>query len=183
MPESERGPSARTSIDLIRRMWDHVFDADARIARAVHSAFSASDAATDADLQGAMRELAHIVGAEETWLARIEGRSARLAVWPEIPLEALTGELERVHTGYRTLLDSLTDNDLVQPVKYTNSAGQEFTNGRDDILMHAALHSQYHRGKVNQLLRRSGALVAPVDFIAFVRGAPAAVTRVSTGDP
>ena len=154
-----------------------------RIARAVLSAVSGSDAEAGADRPDAMRELAHIVGAEETWLARIEGRKARLAVWPDIPHESIAAELERVHAGYRALLASLVDTDLSQPVHYTNSAGREFTNDMDDILMHAALHSQYHRGKVNQLLRLSGADVAPVDFIAFVRGAPAAVTRPPTGNP
>jgi hypothetical protein len=38
------------------------------------------------------------------------------------------------------------------------------------------LHGQYHRGKVNLLLRQEGEQPAPTDYIAFVRGVPAAVT-------
>jgi uncharacterized damage-inducible protein DinB len=39
------------------------------------------------------------------------------------------------------------------------------------------LHGQYHRGKINLLLRQAGLAPAPVDFISFVRGVPAATTR------
>jgi hypothetical protein len=40
------------------------------------------------------------------------------------------------------------------------------------------LHGQYHRGKINLLLRQSGAEPAPADYISYVRGVPAAVTPV-----
>jgi uncharacterized damage-inducible protein DinB len=38
------------------------------------------------------------------------------------------------------------------------------------------LHGQYHRGKINVLLRQSGAEPVLVDYIGYVRGAAAAVT-------
>lgn len=49
-----------------------------------------------------------------------------------------------------------------------------FTNATGDILLHVVLHAQYHRGKVNLLLRQTGGEAAPADFIAFMRGVPAA---------
>ena len=39
------------------------------------------------------------------------------------------------------------------------------------------VHGQYHRGKVNLLLRQEGMSPVPGDFIAYVRGAPAATSR------
>lgn len=36
------------------------------------------------------------------------------------------------------------------------------------------MHGQYHRGKVNLLLRQADRTPAPTDYIAFVRGVPAA---------
>jgi len=62
-------------------------------------------------------------------------------------------------------------------VTYTNSAKREFSTALGDILVHVALHGQYHRGKVNLLLRENGLEPVPADFIAFVRGAPAATQR------
>jgi uncharacterized damage-inducible protein DinB len=41
-------------------------------------------------------------------------------------------------------------------------------------LLHVFLHSAYHRGQVSLMVRRSGGVPAPTDFIAFVRGAPTA---------
>ena len=47
-------------------------------------------------------------------------------------------------------------------------------------MMHVALHGQYHRGKVNLLLRQEGLPPVPPDFIAWVRGVPAATTQPSS---
>ena len=63
------------------------------------------------------------------------------------------------------------------PVAYTTSAGKSFANTVKDILLHVAMHAQYHRGKINLLLRQAGLEPAPADYIAFIRGAPAARTR------
>ncbi|MFQ5740386.1 MAG: DinB family protein [Acidobacteriota bacterium] len=41
---------------------------------------------------------------------------------------------------------------------------------------------QYHRGKVNLLLRQAGHAPAATDFIAFVRGAPAATEATARRD-
>ena len=41
------------------------------------------------------------------------------------------------------------------------------------------LHGAYHRGQIALLLREGGAEPAPTDYIAFVRGAPAATRTPS----
>ncbi|MGH7634662.1 MAG: DinB family protein, partial [Gemmatimonadaceae bacterium] len=124
----------------------------------------------------AVRELAHVMGAAETWLSRIQRRPARVAIWPSLSLAELATLGPTVHGSYAAYLDTLTDAGLAEPVAYVNSAGLSFTNTVMDILLHAALHGQYHRGKVNLLLRQTGAKPVPVDFIAFQRGVPAART-------
>jgi uncharacterized damage-inducible protein DinB len=78
--------------------------------------------------------------------------------------------------GYKRILDAATESSLDEPVDYTNSAGQRFNTPLVDILLQVALHGQYHRGKVNLLLRQAGSEPAPTDFISFARGVPAAVT-------
>ena len=136
---------------------------------------SALGAATPAP-PDALREYAHVVGATETWLSRIQRRPARVAIWPSLSLPELAAFAPTMHEGYAAYLGTLTDAGLEQPVTYVNSAGLRFTNTVVDILMHVALHGQYHRGKVNLLLRQAGAEPALVDFIAFQRGVPAART-------
>ena len=154
-------------LDHLRRLWEHVFWADERLREAI-------EAPGPPLPPEALREYAHLLGAEETWLARLEQRPPRAAVWPS-PAE--TGALaERIHAGYRAYLAALDVAALVVPVPYTNSAGRTFANTPADILLHTALHGQYHRGRINLLLRQAGRDPAPVDYIAFVRGAPAATS-------
>ena len=63
-------------------------------------------------------------------------------------------------------------------VEYTNSAGQTFRTPVANFLQHVSLHGQCHRGKIDLLLRQSG-YIAPMDFIAYVHGVPATVTRLA----
>jgi uncharacterized damage-inducible protein DinB len=126
----------------------------------------------------AAREFAHVLGSEEAWLARLESRAPRAAIWPDITLAELMQLALDVQVGYARHLDTLTEADLHRVVPYTNSAGIHFETSVRDILHHVFLHAQYHRGKVNLLLRQAGLSPAPVDYIGFIRGFPAAVTRV-----
>lgn len=152
----------------IRRLWDHRVWADEAL-------FGGLRASPDA---AARREYGHVLGAEETWLARLEQRRPLVPVWPEVmSLVELDALRARVAPAYGDYLRGLTPTSLGEMVTYANSAGARFTTGVGDILLHVALHGQYHRGKVNLMLRQAGHDPVPVDFIAFVRGAPAAVTE------
>jgi uncharacterized damage-inducible protein DinB len=72
---------------------------------------------------------------------------------------------------------ALTDAGLSRTISYTNSAGSAFSNSVQDILRHVLMHAQYHRGKVNLLLKQSGLMPASVDYIFFLRESPGIDTR------
>lgn len=167
------------TLDTITALWEHSFWADARLLEALEaSADARGTAGAHAGAEAeALREHAHVLGAEETWLARIEGRTPGAPVWPDATLEAVRTLSEATERAFRAYLRDLTEEGLGTSVTYRNSAGDEFTNTVADILLHVALHGQYHRGKVNLLLRQGGHEPAPVDYIAYVRGAAAATTR------
>jgi uncharacterized damage-inducible protein DinB len=159
----------------IRRLRDHLAWADERLLTAL--------AAGSPPPVEAVREYAHILGADEVWLARLEQRTAATPVWPDPDLAQLRTLAGELHAGYSRYLAGLDEADLQRDVAYRNSAGQSFHTPVQDILLHVALHAQYHRGKVNLLLREAGLAPVPTDYIAFVRGAPAAVTPVSQDRP
>ena len=152
-------------LTAIRRLWAHMAWADESLLRAVEAGAPSPDL---------VREYAHILGADEIWLARLERRASRTPVWPTVTSGELSGLAAMVHEGYRTYLNTLDDEALDQVIGYTNTAGKFFENPVRDILLHAALHAQYHRGKVNLLLRQEGLEPAPTDYIVFLRSVPPA---------
>ena len=158
------------SLPLIRRLFDHAAWADAELRRALE--------ATDAPAADALREYAHVLGADEVWLARLEGRASDLKVWPDVSVAEFAEWGARIADGYRGYLARIDESELTRVVKYTTSSGMALETAVVDILAHVALHAQYHRGKINLLLRQSGGEPAPTDFIHFARGVPAARTAV-----
>lgn len=158
---------ALDDLQLLHRLWAHSTWADAGL-------FEALNVAPTQD--GAWREYAHVLGAEAVWLARLEGRPAPVAVWPTLSPEEAGSLRAQVATGYDTYLGGSTEASLARVVRYSNSTGQVFSTLIADVLLHVALHGQYHRGKINLLLREGGAEPVPVDYIGFVRGVPGAVS-------
>jgi uncharacterized damage-inducible protein DinB len=152
----------------IARRFEHMVWADSTLAAALNSPSVPTDA---------IREFAHVAGVEEVWLARIEHRPSSVSVWPDIGVDLSASLAARTAVSLHQLIARCTDAMLDAPVRYTNTAGKTFATPLGDILLHVAMHGQYHRGKVNVLLRQNGIEPAPVDFIAFVRGVPAATTR------
>jgi uncharacterized damage-inducible protein DinB len=158
-----------SDLEQLRRLWEHAAWADLRLLDALQAAPEPPPAA--------IREYAHVLGAAEVWLARLEQREPRAAVWPEATLADAAALGDAVRAGYARYLAQLAADDLPRAVAYTNSAGQHFATAAGDILLQVALHGQYHRGKVNLLLRQAGLEPAPADYISFVRGVPAATER------
>lgn len=158
------------------RLADHALWADRQLLEALTKRRDGEQhtAESESAIAEALREEAHVIGSLETWLSRLEGRRPRLDVWPSVDLSTLERLVVRTHADLRGYFESPASADLGASITYVNSAGNSFSNTVGDILTHAFLHAQYHRGKVNLLLRKANLQPAPVDFIAFVRGTPAA---------
>jgi uncharacterized damage-inducible protein DinB len=124
----------------------------------------------------ALELYAHVLGTEHTWISRILERPARVKIWPELTIpEAAALSVENA-SALRMLLESLSAEQLQGKVVYTNSAGLTFESTVEDMLLQVVLHGCYHRGQVALLVRGAGGEPSPTDYIAFVRGVPAAVT-------
>ncbi|MGD0483815.1 MAG: DinB family protein [Gemmatimonadales bacterium] len=121
---------------------------------------------------------AHLVASEHVWLARLTGVPPRMPVWPALTIEDCAELAAENHREYAEYLLRIESADLDRGMAYTNSAGQLFTSTVEDILLHVCLHGTYHRGQIALLLRQGGDAPEPTDYIAYIRGAPAA-----TGGP
>jgi uncharacterized damage-inducible protein DinB len=157
----------------IQRLWKHCLWADELLFTAVRLAPERTDV---------WREYAHILAVEEVWLARLQDRPPAVGVWPVLSSDEIGALRQGVATACTAYVDGLTPDSLSERVSYVNSDGATFENTIEEILLQVLLHGQYHRGKVNLLLRQNGCAPAPLDYIAFVRGSPAAVTAVDSDD-
>jgi uncharacterized damage-inducible protein DinB len=158
---------------MLRRLFDHLAWADANARDALRAM-----PASSAEAKRATELLAHVAAAEHVWLARLLSRPAEHPVWPALDLDASAALAARTADELRQYVASLGPDDLARQVAYTNSAGRRFRGRVEDILVHVAMHGAYHRGQIALLTRAGGAEPASTDYIAFIRGAPAA-TRTS----
>jgi uncharacterized damage-inducible protein DinB len=155
-------------LEQLKRLMEHADWANAQLVAALSRQPVADDV---------IELFAHVLGAEEVWLSRLEGRKATLAVWPALSVAQLAGTAASTALGWRAYMGRLTPNDMGREVSYVNSAGQAFTSTIADIITHVAMHGSYHRGQVSLRVRRDGGTPTPTDFIAFVRGSPAATRQ------
>ena len=93
--------------------------------------------------------MAHIIGAERLWLARLRQEPSAMPVWPELDLDACAAELAgpRRATGCGAWRRS-TRKGSDDGVAYRNSKGEFWTSTVADILTHVLLHAPYHRGQI-----------------------------------
>ena len=154
--------------DHLRKLVDHLEWADAAALEALRTS-NGSD-------ERALTIYSHVLGAEAVWLARLAGRASDVPVWPVLSLEQAASLAARNAAELGTVVSSLGPEDPGREIDYRTSDGRAFRSTIEDILLHVALHGSYHRGQIALLIRGGGGEPAPTDFIAFVRGAPAART-------
>ena len=159
------------ALGMIRRMCEHCAWVDDLLLGALEAATPAPPLA--------WREYAHVLGAESVWLDRLRRRRQRYAVWPELSLAEAASLAASLRTEYAEYVARLTDDALDERIPYVNSAGQSFVTPAGDMLLQMFLHGQYHRGKINLMLRQDGLPPVPTDYITWARGVPAATTDLS----
>lgn len=125
----------------------------------------------------ALEIYAHVLGAEHVWLARLRQERPLHPVWPALTLDECAALADETHRGLVDFVSSLSTADLAREIAYTNSAGASFRSQIDDVLTQVVTHGCYHRGQVALLVREAGDEPRPTDYIAFVRGAPAATRQ------
>jgi uncharacterized damage-inducible protein DinB len=148
-------------LETIRSMFTHLHWANQRILETLHNG---------EEIKQAANLFSHILHAENVWYTRLKGAdSFHLPIWAEVSLESCVEMVNQNHDNYGEFLLALSNSDLDKLVSYKNSKGTEFHNTIREILTHVALHGQYHRGQINQLLRAADLEPINVDFITFKR--------------
>ena len=116
-----------------------------------------------------LRYLGHILAAEWLWLERLGQPKKAPAVWPETSLDQCEAQLADLRGTWQHYLGALTPETLAEPITYTNTKGEAWSNTIEDVLLHVVMHSGYHRGQIAADLRASGHTPAYTDYIQAVR--------------
>jgi uncharacterized damage-inducible protein DinB len=146
---------------MLPRLLDHLIWADRRTAESLTTLD-----AVPADL---LSIWCHLLAAEATWLARLEGVAPTVAVWPTLTLAECTALAERNHEAFARYAQELDGAHRGRRVTYRNSRGDEFANTVEEILHHVALHGMYHRGQIARAVRDGGGTPLATDLIAYLR--------------
>ena len=154
------------SVEYFTKLFDHMEWADRRALASLRA--MPNPPPTTVEL------FAHILGAERVWLSRIEGSQSPIAVWPKLTLDESERILDENAKGFRRVLSNLPSAGLQKPIAYKNSAGDQFTSTIEDMLTQVITHGSYHRGQIAAQVRAAGGTPNPTDYIAYIRGAPAA---------
>ena len=153
-------------MEHLSRLVEHLAWADHRVLEALRT--------TEPAEPRSLELFGHVLAAEHVWLSRLIGRDPALPVWPALTLADCARIAADNAAQLRQFVATLGPRDLERPVTYTNSAEQQFSTGIHDILLHVALHGAYHRGQIATALRGSDRVPASTDYIAYIRGVPAA---------
>lgn len=157
------------SVEYFTKLLDHMEWADKRALASLRSMSNAPPQAVEL--------MAHVLGAECVWLSRIEGKASPIPVWPKLTLAEADRVLAENAGGYKRVLSELPSDGLQRPITYKTSAGDQFTSTIEDILTQVVTHGSYHRGQIAAQVRVSGGNPNPTDYIAYIRGAPAATRQ------
>ena len=115
------------------------------------------------------RVMAHIIGAQNVWLSRIEGTDSALAVWPALDVGDMRAALDDVASRWMRFLESADDALLSREIEYTNSRGDRFRSTVYDIAHQVVTHGAHHRGQINARLREAGHSAPWTDYIQASR--------------
>lgn len=157
-------------LDALRDLYAHQSWADAL-------QWTALSAAPEALRSEEMKDrLVHLHGAQRIWLARWKGGSVPFPSAAQFPtLEELQKFAQETHRSLAEFLAGLDEPALAATVSYTDIKGNPHAQPLGGLMLHVALHSQYHRGQNASLLKRLGHPAPPTDFVQWLRaGKPAA---------
>ena len=147
--------------------WKRLFAYDAWANR---ETLASLRAAGEGAPERARKRLAHVVGAQRLWLARIESAGGEPpAVWPDLTLDEIGAAIGDLGARWSLLVTGLDEIELARTVTYVNSKGEPWSSAVGDVLMQVVLHGGQHRGQIASDLRDAGLTPPYTDYIEAIR--------------
>ncbi len=115
--------------------------------------------------------LAHIMGAQKTWLTRWQGESPT-ALPPTSAyqdLDQLAAESDAVHSDLEAFIRGLEPERLNSTITYKTTKGEQHTEPLLLLILHVFNHSTEHRSQVAAMCTMAGHDTGPQDLIHYMR--------------
>jgi len=114
--------------------------------------------------------MAHLLVAQQVWFGRCVDKPAQIVtLWPDWKADTFEQIILDNHQQWLTYVDSLSDNDFTQSIRYKNLQGDTFETKLFDILTHLVNHGTHHRAQAGQHLKLAGTDLPGTDYILFTR--------------
>lgn len=116
------------------------------------------------------KTIEHIWGAETIWLSRLNGAS--LTSFPQASgdLDTFIKHFLSSSESFVSFISNKEHDFFSNPLSYTDTKGNAYTNVPWQIVMHCMNHSTFHRGQIITMLREVGITSLPsTDMIAYFR--------------
>jgi uncharacterized damage-inducible protein DinB len=111
--------------------------------------------------------VAHLLGAEWTWLERLQGRSPAQVGPERIEAPAQLIDLwPMVWSGWQKVASEFPPDFMSG---YQTTSGKKHRSSLSHILLHVCMHSATYRGQVTAIQRSLGLPTANTDFITYIR--------------
>lgn len=151
-------------LDVLKELYAHQAWADARQWGAI---LAHAPAREDRDL---FVRLVHLHAVQRAWLGRWEGAPVPFAEPGDFAgLQALLAYAQDVHGRLGAFLARLGEGELRGEVAYRDIHGNPWSQPLGDLMLHLALHSQYHRGQQATGIRALGGAMPATDLVAWQR--------------
>lgn len=122
------------------------------------------------DMEQPRRWMAHLLAAQQIWLARCKGLPAPLgALWPDNNTDEMESFITVNDADWLSYLETLQPEDFERVITYKTLKGNGFENTLSDILAHVINHGTHHRAQIGQHLKHAGATLPATDYILYVR--------------
>ena len=108
----------------------------------------------------------HILNAQHIWICRINKVTPSRERFDILPVSAF---MEIHNTNISDLETILATQNLNNVLNYTVSTGAKFESSVQDILLHVANHSTYHRAQVASIFKQNGVQPPVTDLVALIR--------------
>ncbi len=114
--------------------------------------------------------LSHYLAAQEIWISRIEGRSARVGgVWEVYDLARCKELAAQTAASWNEKLAVMEEAGYFNIIAYKNTQGNYYETPVVDIVCHCVNHATYHRAQIARMLRALGVTPVNTDFITYAR--------------